>query len=551
MKIQSARLINETPLEFGDFNVFIGGNAVGKTTLVLELYSRATNSPRTRWYWIGGDTLSYSTDDLAGDLRTLLSSLTRQYDGANLFYYSQAAKNLLGNTDLDSKLRFTQSDYEQLKTSVQDRSFDKYGDIFNNLKFRRPFVSFESCEARLNLPNRANITGLNQPPQDALNVLYRNLQLLEDIDKKVHEQFDLHIALLDHIRIQVEMGLSKEAAPTFDNTVVDRQSEFARIETWKDKHFYPVEEIGHGIRSMIKLLMSLLDPVNQVLLIDEPEMHIYPAQKRWIGRQLILLSREQKKQVFLVTHDPILLQGILDSPATTRIFRINLGQDDSRSISRCDLEHVRDIGAKRNQDSYLQGLFYQRCIGVEGATDRAFYQIVTEELFEDRIADRDLGFVSCGGKGASKNMVFIASRVRLKSAFIYDFDALLLDVQLMEDIYQMRGGKGNQTKKLREFLNEKFKLDEKEIKTGTQSAMKLGLQSEFVKNHYSLFDSAIRELAEVGIFIVPNGSLESWAPDVEQKVRFAEIAPDLIKADPKLRAQVEEFIQPILTFVGC
>jgi ABC-type nitrate/sulfonate/bicarbonate transport system ATPase subunit len=47
------------------------------------------------------------------------------------------------------------------------------------------------------------------------------------------------------------------------------------------------------------------DPVSQILLIDEPEMHIYPTQKRWLGQQLVRLAQSQRKQVFMVTHDPI------------------------------------------------------------------------------------------------------------------------------------------------------------------------------------------------------------------------------------------------------
>ena len=118
-------------------------------------------------------------------------------------------------------------------------------------------------------------------------------------------------------------------------------------------------------------------------------MHIYPAQKRWLGRRLVSLAQAQQKQVFVVTHDPIVLQGILDTPATTRIFRIDMDSEGHRLIKRCDLRHVTDVGAKRNQDSYLQGLFYQRCIGVEGAADRAFYQNIVEELFQTRIEDKD------------------------------------------------------------------------------------------------------------------------------------------------------------------
>lgn len=548
MRIQSVKLKDETTLEFGDFNVFIGGNMVGKTTFILELFHRAANLQRLRWHWIDGDIITYSSTNPDRDRDLMLSSMSRQYEGANIFYYSQAAKNLDGNIDLNGNLRFSQSEYQELRAIVEKPTKASVG-LFNNFKYRRPFIAFASCEARLNLPNQVGITGLNQPPQDALNVLYRNRVLLHEIDKKVYEQFGLHLGFLDHSRTQLELGLSRKEAPRFNDTVSDLQQEFEKIDGWKQVNFTLMQDIGHGIRSIVKLLMSLLDPVNQVVLIDEPEMHIYPAQKRWLGHQMVQLARDQGKQVFIVTHDPIVLQGILDTPSTTRIFRIDLNDEQSRMIKRCDLTHIMDVGAKRNQDSYLQGLFYQRCIGVEGAMDRAFYQTIIEELFRSRIEDKDLGFVACGGKGASKNMVDITSKVGLRSAFIYDFDALLLDIPVIKDIFLMLGGQGHPLKKIEDLLRENF--DGKRIKTETIDAQRLGLQSPFIQQHIEVFESAIKQLAEIGIFIVPGGTLESWVWDVEPKVRFAEFAPDRIKGDAKLRAPLEEFFKPILSFLGC
>jgi hypothetical protein len=77
------------------------------------------------------------------------------------------------------------------------------------------------------------------------------------------------------------------------------------------------------------------------------------------------------------------------------------------------------------------------------------------------------------------------------------------------------------------------------------------MESSFVKEHKEYFDEAIGELSKAGIFIVLVGSLESWAPEAEPKVRFAEVAPDLIKADEKLRKPLEQFLDKVLRFIGC
>lgn len=551
MKIQSVKLNDGKLLDFGDFNVIIGGNAVGKTTFLLELFSRAEGKERKRWYWLHAEPLNYSSDNPLDDLKLLQGSMTYHYEGANRFYYSQSIKNLEGNTDLESRYRFSHAEFEKLKSIIDQAEQEVANNLFRELKYQRPFLTFISCEARLNLPNDIEIRALDQSPQDALNVLFRNRALKKQIDENILGQFHLYLALLDHKKSRLELGLSRDIPPSFNDNVEDLQEEFSRIEDWKEQHYTSIQDVGHGIRSMVKLLMSLLDPVNHIVLIDEPELFIYPAQKRWLGKQLVSLAQERSKQVFLVTHDPIILQGILDMPGKTHILRIEMDEEGERALRQCDLKHVEDVGAKRNQDSYLQGLFYQRSLAVEGATDRAFYQVIVEELMKNRIENRDLGFVVCGGKGASKNVAHIASQIGLRSAFIYDFDALLFDIPLLRDIVSMLSGRFDKLDELAGFLQDKFNGDEKRIKKETDQAHKVGMRSSFVRKHNVYFEEAMTELSKVGIFIVPSGSLESWALELEQKVRFAEIAPDFIKSRDDLRKPLEQFLDSVLKFVGC
>jgi hypothetical protein len=552
MKIQSVKLKDGRLLEFGDFNAIIGGNAVGKTTLLLELFYRADERERPRWYWLGSELPNYVSDKPVEDLRLLQRSMSLHYDGASRYYFSQSVRNLDGSTDLDTRYRFAPSDFEVVNTAIEKADHETAKTLLRGLKYHRPFVVFASCEARLNLPNTAQVTPLNQSAQEPLNVLFRNRGLKSQIDQKVVGQFGLHLALLDHARSQLQLGLSSEAPPSFNDKVDDLQGEFSRIEDWKAEHFASIQDVGHGIRSMVKLLMSLLDPVNQIVIIDEPELFIYPAQKRWLGKQLVSLAREQSKQVFLVTHDPIILQGILDVSSTTRVLRIDMGADRQRTLRECDLKHLDDVGAKRNQDSYLQGLFYQRSVAVEGAADRGFYQIMVEELMGSRIENRDVGFVACGGKGASKNVAYITSRVGLRTAFLYDFDALLFDIPVLRDIVTMLGGsQSDALDKLENLLCERFGNDKRRIKEETGHAEKIGMESPYAKEHKVLFESAFSELSKVGIFIIPGGSLESWAPDAEPKVRFAEVAPDLIKGNENLRRPLEQFLDPVLRFIEC
>src|SRR5207253_1285925 len=135
--------------------------------------------------------------------------------------------------------------------------------------------------------DNVEITGLDQPPQDPINVLYRNPSIARDIASKMQERFNQNLVLLDHTKRQLNIGISKELPPEADPKAANKQDEYEKVERWKEKKFTPVSEIGHGMRSMLHLLTTLFEPVNKVILIDEPEIHLYPAQKRWLGRQLV------------------------------------------------------------------------------------------------------------------------------------------------------------------------------------------------------------------------------------------------------------------------
>lgn len=543
MKITTTTLVTGSSCSFGDFNVFIGGNGVGKTTFLLELHAKSAGISRQKYFWI--DSPTYGAADIDADIELLKSSLSRRYEGANLFYFSQAAKDINGNVDLSNDLRFADQEARTMGDSKQQ-------DIFQQTRWRRPFIALSSCDARLGLPDSVEITGLNQPPQDPINVLYRNREILDQIDRTIKERFEFNFVLLDHTKRQLSLGVSKNAPPVFDSSAKNAQDEYEKIERWKADNFTSLSESGHGIRSMIRLLTSLFEPVNKVIMIDEPEIHLYPSQKRWLGKQLVDLAKKQDKQVFLVTHDPIILQGILDASTTTNIFRVERDTAAQGVIRLCELAQFSDVTAIRNQEQYLQGLFYQRCIVVEGASDRSFYQNILEDF--PQIADKDLGLVVSGGKASSKHMAVLAAKVGLNCSFIFDLDVAFFQPTILKDIFDLLNGKGNPLEDVEKLLEADEAIrkaqDDKERNSAIKSLIgytdKKGVSADWAAKHQAIIDTFTERLRKVGIFLVPKGTLESWAPDVTPKVRFAELAPEIIRQDPALLSELKAFLKQVL-----
>lgn len=552
MKITSATLKGGAELHFGDFNVFIGGNGVGKSTLMSEIFSKTSERHREKYRWI--DNLFYTSTDLDGDIERLKGSLQKQYEGASFYFLSTATKNLDGNPDHESNSRYGPGEVDLLLKNGPQQ-------VFANFKYRRPFVAYSSCDARLGLQNEVGLNPLSQAPSDPVNVLYRNRKVLRDIDTTLHERFGIHFSILNHSGTNLQLGISKEAPPEFNSHVDDLQSEFERLEAWKRQNFDPIGESGHGIRSMIRLLTTLVDPVHTVIMIDEPEMHLYPTHKRWLGRELVRLAKERAKQVFLVTHDPIVLQGILDFNQETSIIRIDRVPPNSGTARSCKLEIFKDTSSTKNQEQYLQGLFYQRCVVVEGASDRSMYQRFLERL--PTAQDKDIGFVACGGKGGIVPMASLVAKIGLKAAFVLDFDALLFDTMPVRRVYEELGGQGDPLQPLWAALAAEAtvaphvgKGDSTSVKALNGAVKKLtgytpryGVSGKWATDNKHLIDQVTTTLKSLGIFIVPNGELESWAPMVEEKARFAEIAPDAIEADLAQKNRIEEFLSAVTAWL--
>lgn len=77
MKIKALKLISEPEIQFGDFNVFVGGNGVGKTTLLLEIHAEATGVNRNKYFWLDG--LEYKSDNIAADMDMLNASIRKLF----------------------------------------------------------------------------------------------------------------------------------------------------------------------------------------------------------------------------------------------------------------------------------------------------------------------------------------------------------------------------------------------------------------------------------------------------------------------------------------
>lgn len=122
----------------------------------------------------------------------------------------------------------------------------------------------------------------------------------------------------------------------------------------------------------------------------------------------------------------------------------------------------------------------------------------------------------------------------------------------------MMGGKDQPLEDLEQALNESEAVrnakDDKErnsaIKSLTGYSDKTGISGDWASKHQTVVHTLLERLGIVCIFLVPSGTLESWAPDVTPKVRFAELAPEIVRQDATLSTKLTAFLQKVLIYLN-
>lgn len=551
MRIKSIQLFDDSTLAVSDFTVIVGGNGVGKSTLLREVFHKAASRSLAKYRWVKA--LEYDTHAPRQCAQLLLDSLSMQYEEGNPShkrYRSRALKRYEGLLDTDALF---EADLFQLLSNLASGEGD-LNQLITHTTLRAPFFASHSCDHRLNVPNRMPLNSIDTPPQDALNVLWRHPTLRRDVSAAIHKRFGINLVLLDHRGSELELGISQQTPPYAPAGEFDRQKHFVDVEAWKEQHWSSITEAGHGIRAMTNLLLSVFEPVNKVLVIDEPELHLYPAQKRALGSTLVALAKNEGKQVILVTHDASFLQGVLDSGGDATILRLCNDVDRrNRKVLPCELTKSESLPVTTKQREYLNALFHEYVVVVEGASDRAFYQGCAD-LYE--IDDpNDVGFVVGGGKGAFVNISFLCSRVGVPSAFVCDFDMILGDQ--LGILAKVLGTRGTTLPSQIERLSAQA-LREVQSHLGTSTPQRAynclkesGLKTDgLTEPSRTGLQSCFDHLEQAGVFVVRDGALESWAKSIDSKARFAEQALADYELQKDSGRSVEAFLRRVFKYLG-
>jgi hypothetical protein len=315
-------------------------------------------------------------------------------------------------------------------------------------------------------------------------------------------------------------------------------------------------EQGDGIRAFMGILLTLTATPFPIVLIDEPEAYLHPPQAELLGR-LLVEKHGDGMQVVLATHSADVVRGITSADrgrGTVSVVRLTRRGNENH-VSQLSTDAVAGMYSDPlvRYHSILDGLFYHGVILCEGASDCIYYTAVYDSLVEldkgKKAESLSLHFTHCGGKNRLFKAVNALRSASVPVLCIVDFDWLRNDRDF-ERLASAYGGDAGTLTSLRStilpVITARHTMPERRAVRSAAKAILDGSPGRWLtedeverlrlvargesgwglaKNMgrqllstnaeaLNSFDELNSRLRRLGIFVVENGALESFHPNV-------------------------------------
>lgn len=557
MKIESIKLKNDQQIFLGKISVFVGANNVGKSQTLRDIQQRMQNGLTSKFVL-----LKQITFQKAENFESLFTSLKITDSAFNI-----SNKRIIG---INSNL--TGQDSYELNYDFSKQNFNKENDLDwtlgNIAKFK---VTYLDSSTRLNLIKTTN--SFNPDTEDPTNIL-QNLFVEKDNEELLklafNEAFGMKI-MLDYSGLK---DFCLRIATNFPEIPEDPRKAYLIT-----KDFNKIDDQGDGFRSFVGIVLSLLFSKDRIVLLDEPEAFLHPAQARYLGKWIADNSDKLAGQIIISTHNSNFLSGLLQSDKNVDVYRLNRTQDDTtfKLIPPDATENIAKSPMLSSQ-RVLEAIFHKAVIVCEADADRIVYQTVSTLHHNNQ----EILFVYSHNKQTLKDVASLLIATQIPVGVISDIDILNDETDFKNLFFAV-----TQSEVSTELLALRKEISESVDNSSEQQALEQLKEnvSEFLdqlkdnehsfggakgalnrirketskwtfpkKNGIEGFDETIRpkvlELIEIlnnkNIFILPVGELEGWmALGTSRKNNWIVLALNTIFAK-KTSERLIEFVEMIL-----
>lgn len=359
-------------------------------------------------------------------------------------------------------------------------------------------------QTRLALLQAQAAGDLASHPTNHLGALFRDDEARARIREITANAFGLYFVIdpTEGTHFRVRMS---ERAPMDDDeeqTVSDRSRAF-------HGRAQDIDQMSDGVRAFTGLTAAVLSADYRIMLVDEPEAFLHPPLTRKLGKRLTQLAAERGANLLAATHSPDFVMGCITSGQAVNIVRLTWrhGIPGARLLSADKLETMMRDPLLRST-GVLGALFHEGAVVCEADADRVFYAEVNERLLAHRADGADgVVFLNAQNKQTVRRIIRPLREMGLPAAAILDLDLLkgredfrdLLRSAFVPEVFWEPWEE--QRRRLHQQMNNA------DYKDG--GITRLGGEVR------AMADVLLETLAEYGVFLVPNGELECWLPEME------------------------------------
>lgn len=340
---------------------------------------------------------------------------------------------------------------------------------------------------------------------------------------------------------------------------------------------------GDGFRSFVGVVLSLLLSKGRIILLDEPEAFLHPAQAKLLGNWISTYSQSVVGQIIVATHNANFLSGILSSSQDVDIYRLDRTGNQT-TYNRITPEITSKLAKSPlfSSQRILEAIFYKGVVVCEADSDRCVYQTVAVR----DLNNQNILFTHAHNKQTIKNIVSLLREATIPACAIVDIDIMnsesdfkslleaLSDCNGFVDILEMRTKiamsvegvtEENILIRLKEDVVELLEQlnEDKHSLSGARGALnrirkEVSRWSDIKRDGITGFPEHERKTAkdliertrEYGLFIVPVGELEGWLDlGIRQKNKWIVLALETLHQD-KCTSELRDFVKSILGYMG-
>jgi ABC-type uncharacterized transport system ATPase subunit len=308
----------------------------------------------------------------------------------------------------------------------------------NDLTPLRPlFCQRIATETRIIESNpQAGINIVDQPPSHPIHMLYADGSVERRIGGYFKQAFGEGLFLCREAGVPWALRVGDRPGLQ-DGEDAFTPSYLKRVVSSTDA----LQTQGDGMHSFATVILRMLAPdTPSLLLLDEPEAFLHPPQARLLG-EFIAKERPTRSQLFVATHSPEVLQGMLGAaPASLRVIRIQRDGSINR-VKELNKSQAKELTADpvMKFTSVLSGVFHKRVIICESDPDCMFYSALLDIPEVHGPQYPDVLFVQAGGK---HRMYLLARALRALDVnvdVIADID-VLNDETVLKNLVEALGG---------------------------------------------------------------------------------------------------------------